>query len=120
MTEEDRFIKICGRAESNNNPQAWGDGGNAVGRFQDHASYYLSWGPKNADFGGHERSWDWCFEFAARRFFRAARAAQKDAGLTEIAMARHLHGQLRWDGWDDAYEKHWLLSEKAVDGLETA
>jgi hypothetical protein len=120
MIEEERFIKILSRCESNDNPQAWGDSGRAVGRFQQHPSFYASWAPKPSDFGGRERSWDWCFEFAARRFFRAARAAQKDAGLAEIAMALHLHGQLRWDGWDDAYQTHWLLSEKAVDGLETA
>jgi hypothetical protein len=120
MEEVDRFIKILSRCESNDNPQAWGDSGRACGRFQQHPSFYGSWGPQPNDFGGKERSWDWAFAWAARKFFKVARERFPTASVLEIAMALHLHGQLRWDGWDDAYEKHWLLSEKAVDGLETA
>jgi len=108
MTDEDRFIHLVGLVESNNHPFAWGDHGYAVGRFQDHPSYYATWGPHASEFGGHERPWDWCFEQAARRFFRAARMAHPEANLLAIAMARHLHGQLVWTEWDPVYQKQWI------------
>ena len=104
---EDAFVLRVARVESDRNPRAWGDNDYAVGQWQDHASYYASWGPKIADFGGEERSWNWCFEFAIRRFFRAAR--QMYPGMTDlqIAMARHLHGQIKLGGWDAAYVTKW-------------
>lgn len=114
MTEEDRFIQIVAMVESDNRPLRWGDSGRAIGRFQDHPSYYARWGPTEADFGGVERSWDWCFEFAARNFFAAARAHSPGKTLAEIGMARHLHGQLRWDGGDEFYRQRWASVEKRL------
>jgi hypothetical protein len=73
-----------------------------------------------AAFLGRERSWDWCFEHAARKFYRAARLARGTASLLEIGMARHLHGQIIWSGWDPVYERQWREAEKYVDGTETA
>jgi hypothetical protein len=103
---EDEFVHFIGLAESQDNWRAWGDDGFAVGRYQDHASYYATWGPKPADFAGEERTWDWCFNFAIRRFWRAARKFYSTKTGLEIAMARHLHGQLVFTGWDQEYERH--------------
>jgi hypothetical protein len=114
MTEEDRFIEILGLVESDNGPRRWGDSGRACGRFQDHPSYYCTWGPIESDFGGQERTWDWAFEFASRAFFRAARAHSPGKTLAEIAMARHLHGQIRWDGADEFYAQRWRICELRV------
>jgi hypothetical protein len=120
MSEEDRFIKILGQVESGENPEAWGDSGRAAGRFQAHPSFYASWGPDPADFGGKERTWDWAFETAARNFFASARAQRPSMPMHLIAMALHLHGQLRFEGNDLSYAARWQACEKAVDGLETA
>jgi hypothetical protein len=119
-SDEKRFLTILSRAESNDTPTAWGDHEYAVGRYQDHPSYYATWGPKPADFGGVERSWDWCFTFAATAFFRAARRQRPTARLDEIAMIRHLHGQLRWSGWDAVYYNHWCETEHAIYGQLSA
>lgn len=117
ISEETRFVQIVAYVESNANPEAWGDHGHAVGRFQDHARYYDKWGPKGEDFGGVEQTWNWCFEFACRKFFRAARAKWPHFSLLQIGMYRHLHGQLDCSGWDLAYEKRWLEVENAIPAL---
>jgi hypothetical protein len=114
MSEEDYFVQLVSKVESDHDPEAWGDGGYACGRFQDHARYYADWGPLKSDFGGRERSWDWCFEFACRKFFRVARAHKPTATLLEIGMARHLHGAVVWTGLDDAYEASWLKAEQLL------
>ena len=115
MTQEDRFVKIIGLMESSNNPRAWGDGELACGRFQWHPSAYATWGPKPEDFGGIERSWDWAFEFALRKFHRRAHTAFPDKFEVQIAMAWHLHGSRRWEGFDAAYGNLWLDAAAAVD-----
>jgi hypothetical protein len=118
MNEVERFLAITGMVESDNDPEAWGDGGFACGRYQDHASYYESWGPKKEDFKGKERSWDWCFEFAARKFFLVARVHKPDATLLQIGMARHLHGQIIWAGNDPAYATRWQACAEVVEKRE--
>jgi hypothetical protein len=107
LNDEDTFVAALSKQESNDNIHAWGDSGRACGRFQQHPSFYASWGPRAVDFGGVERDWDWAFVFAVRKFFRAARATQPTISFLKIAMAFHLHGQIRWDGWDEAYATRW-------------
>jgi len=111
MSDEDRFIKILALVESDDYPLAWGDSGFAVGRYQQHPRFYCDWGPKKDYFGNVERSWDWCFEHAARRFFRQARIVSPGATLSKIAMAYHLHGAVVWTGDDPAYAKRWADEE---------
>ncbi len=36
MTTVDQFLEALGAVESSNNPEAWGDGGRAMGRWQVH------------------------------------------------------------------------------------
>lgn len=115
MNREERYIAIVSELESSNNPKAWGDDGFAVGRFQWHPSAYATWGPAPEDFGGHEQSWDWAFTQAKREFFRAAIEDRPTATDLEIAMAFHLHGQVRWEGWDQGYVTRWVAAVAAVD-----
>lgn len=68
------------------------------------------------DFGGEERSWDWAFEFCLRWFYRRAIAGRANATDIAIAMAWHLHGQVRWDGWDAVYSARWLAAKKHLYG----
>lgn len=114
MSDEERFIKILALVESGDKPEAWGDALRACGRWQQHPSFYVNWGPRRDDFGSHDRTWDWCFELAARRFFRQARIHKRSATFQQIAMAYHLHGQIQWTGWDEAYAKRWALLEGTV------
>jgi hypothetical protein len=115
MNREERYLAIMSRLESGDNPKAWGDEGFACGRYQWHPSAYQTWQPTPAEFHGKEHSWDWAFTEAKRKFFRTALEVKSDATDLEIAMAFHLHGQLRWEGWDQAYVSRWLAAVAAVD-----
>lgn len=102
-TREDSFVAALAKTESNNNPEAWGDNGYACGAWQWHPSAFISWYPRAHEFGGRERSWDWAYEMAVRKFFTAALADWPEATDLDIAMAFHLHGQVNWTGWEDGY-----------------
>ena len=115
MDNLSRFLLILAECESGASAKAWGDGGYACGRYQQHPSFYASWCPSPGEFGGRERSWDWAFDMAVRRFYAACIADKPDASLTRIAMAYHLHGQVRWDGWDSAYLDRWLAAVKVIE-----
>lgn len=117
MSDEDYFLAVLAVTESRNDWRAWGDDGLACGRYQAHPSFYASWSPRPVDFGGVERSWDWCFEWAARRFFRACRFDKPAASLGQIAMAYHLHGQVIWIGFDARYDEEWRAAETIL-GVE--
>jgi hypothetical protein len=117
MERVERFIAILGDTESHNYKEAWGDNGFACGRFQEHPSFYASWGPRPGDFGGVERSWHWCFEFAVRRFFAAATFDAPGASDGMIAMAYHLHGQVIWTGFDEDYKRKWDDAENRFLGI---
>jgi hypothetical protein len=108
MTNEEIFIRTVELVESDDDDQAWGDSDRAVGPFQDHPSYYATWGPVPSEFGGIERDWDWAFRFAIVKFYRFARRVYPEKTDLQIAMARHLHGQQRWDGNDTAYAVRYI------------
>lgn len=102
-TREEAFVAALAKTESEGNPKAWGDNGYACGRFQWHPSAFIAWYPQAHEFGGRERSWDWAFEQAVRKFFRAALADWPEATDLDIAMAFHEHGYVNWTGWDNVY-----------------
>jgi hypothetical protein len=139
MTDEDRWVKALAEHESKDDPCVWGDHLKekpflpmAVGRWQMHPSAYATWGPKPKDFGGEERTWDWALEFAVRAFFRAGRkkqcnllsailgAAEMNAAQAlQLAMAWHLHGQIKFSGWDDHYADRFMKNwEKLQNELQ--
>lgn len=99
--------RVLALVESANDPEAWGDSGRACGRYQMHPGFYVSWGPTILEFGGRELSWDEAFEIALSRFLEACERDRPTATDEQIAMAFHLHGQPRWDGWDDGYSQRW-------------
>lgn len=103
ITREDAFIAKLAKTESDGKPEAWGDHGFACGAWQWHPSAFIAWHPEAHEFGARERSWNWAFEQAVRKFFRAALMACPAATDLDIAMAFHLHGYVNWTGWDHAY-----------------
>ena len=117
---EDKFVLALAITESADQPRAWGDDGLAVGRWQQHPSFYSTWGPPRGMFRAREQSWDWAFEIAVRRFFRAAWADERIANLTgpvrinKVAMAYHLHGSLVFTGWDEPYAARFARAWAAV------
>jgi hypothetical protein len=66
------FVDACALMESGENPEAWGDSGLACGQWQQHPSFFVTWGPKPRDFGEKEHSWDWAFEFAIDHYAETA------------------------------------------------
>lgn len=110
---EQWYLDALGKCESQDDPRAWGDDGYAVGRYQQHPSYYATWGPTVEEFDRQERSWDWAFRVAAARFFRAAWGDERLASMdvrdraARIAMSYHLHGSLVFSGWDSDYGTRW-------------
>ena len=117
MTAEETFVLALEQCETGGIDRSWGDDGRACGAWQIHPGMYASWGPRPEDFGRQECSWRWAFCFAVRKFYRAARESDPGRDLTAIAMAFHLHGQVVWDGWDDAYA---MRFERAVNSLAPA
>lgn len=111
MTREDKFVAVIRMVESENKPEAWGDNGMACGAFQWHPSAFIAWYPQAHEFGGRERTWDWAFEMAVRKFFNAALADWSQATDADIGMAYHLHGYVNWDGWDEGYGTRWAAAE---------
>lgn len=105
MTSENSFVHAIAMVESTDNPNVvLGDHGRAAGRFQQHPSFYASWGPKPAEMHG-EMTWDACFELALRKFWRAAPAGKAPA---DVAVAYHLHGQHVYTDDCPAYRESFL------------
>ena len=99
------FRDVLARVESDDDPQATGDSGRAYGRWQMHPSFYATWGPRPYQFQGRELTWDEAFELALQNFHQMGTITRPDVTFEQLAMAFHLHGQIRWDGWDEAYAK---------------
>jgi hypothetical protein len=138
MSREDRFVLILAEVESTNNPYAWGDHGCACGRWQQHPSFYLSWGPTVGDFvclvyGTDsnvdpstlihddkylELTWDKAYEIAVRKFVRAYLVRHPAVTDIAIAMDYHLHGQIRGTGWDIPYAARWTEIEAKTTAIE--
>ena len=122
---EDRFVTALAITESADQPRAWGDDGLACGRWQQHPSFYATWGPPRGWFRKQEKSWDWAYETAVRRFFRAAWSDERIADLIDqvrinkVAMAYHLHGSLVFVGWDEPYAARFARAWGSVSQVQT-
>jgi hypothetical protein len=102
MTTVDQFLKALAMVESSDDPEAWGDAGRAMGRWQVHpdrlfgemATYKIS--PKLGE------TWDQLVERVLRVF--VARWSP-EFSFDEIAQFWHLgHWPLSYpDGWDMQY-----------------
>lgn len=84
-----QFITAIARVESGGNPQAWGDGGRAIGQWQQHPAFVAEWFASSKWTLG--MTWDDVCSHAIYRFAAAGQAA----GADDVAMAigYHLHGQ---------------------------
>jgi hypothetical protein len=106
------FAKLLAQVESNNNPTAWGDRGQAMGRFQVHPAWMWDW----ADQPRINMTWDEWAEAAVFAFFDA------HPGLNPrlLMMQFHIGHAVTPTGseWDDAYAKRWddAVRKAAVGG----
>lgn len=86
-----RLSWALGQTESSNNPEAWGDHGIAMGRWQMHPAFFDRWKPPAALL----ETWDAWAQRTLRRWFAHAIA---DASTIEEAIAGfHLHGSTEGD-----------------------
>lgn len=85
----DQFAAVIAEIESGNNPQAWGDAGRAMGRYQQHPAFVAQWHPSSEWTLG--MTWDVVCLGALMRFY--TRAVADGVSDTEAAQNYHLHGQ---------------------------
>lgn len=102
MVTVDQFLKALAMVESSDNPEAWGDAGRAMGRWQVHPDrlwsemHALTISPKLGE------TWDQLVARVLRAMFTAASKVRYPLA---IAMYWHLgHYQLPGEGdWDKGY-----------------
>jgi hypothetical protein len=86
MTFE-KFAHTLALTESFDDPEAWGDYGQACGRWQMHPAFYAQWHGE-AVLG---ETWDEEFKVALKRFWDAGQ--REDRSVAEMVAGFHLHGQ---------------------------
>lgn len=100
MNEFERFALALAWTESNNNPEAWGDHGLAMGRWQMHPVWYAEWADPAIQVGW---SWDQAFRAALRRFWDGTRG--RGVSLLATVMIFHLGASAVERGeWEGVYE----------------
>lgn len=91
--------------ESTNNPHAWGDSGQAVGRWQMHPAFVWQYGPDDV---GLSETWNDVCAQALQAFFNERSARTPDA--VRLAMEFHLGVEGVAKGqWDAAYENRFKI-----------
>jgi hypothetical protein len=114
MTREDRFVRALALTESGDNPEAWGDHGKAFGRWQWHIATLLDWLREHQLEYHAGMTVDELGELAVRSFFRAVLAAAAAARDETIAMCFHLHGRVKFSGWDAPYADRFMACMEQV------
>lgn len=100
MSEFERFALALAWTESNNNAEAWGDHGLAMGRWQVHPAWYAEWADPAIQVGW---SWDQAVRAALRRFCDGTLG--RGISVLGTAMIFHLGARAVARGeWDKDYE----------------
>lgn len=99
MTDFEKFAHALALTESHDNPQAWGDQGLAVGRWQMHPAFVDNYWPDDI---GVDWSWDHLCRAALLRFYSTR--FQPGRTLEQVVMEFHLgvHAVAEGD-WDAVY-----------------
>ena len=102
MTTADQFLKALAVVESNDDPESWGDGGQAMGRWQVHPGRLFDELARNDIHPSNAETWDQLVARVLRAMFAKH---GPDHSADEIAMYWHLG---HWQGsaptdWDAKY-----------------
>jgi hypothetical protein len=81
MDDLARFEKALALVESNDNPEAWGDHGQAMGRWQVHPAIVWEYGPESVPLNA---TWDWVCQQTVEPFFRDRMAVHGNIGIAEM------------------------------------
>lgn len=102
-----QFVHAIAMTESTDNPEAWGDHGHAIGRYQVHPDWLWGWAVKFSLAPLLNESWD---NFIARVVARFFVWHQGELKPVEIAMKFHLgHETHDWEkDWDKPYATRFL------------
>lgn len=116
MITPEQFVRALALTESDDNPQAWGDAGRAVGRFQVHPDWVWTWAKHYGISPVVGDTWD---SFVSRIVTAFANDHLRYMKLTEVAMYFHLghYGNPSEYDWDDAYAKRF---QTCVDRVTNA
>lgn len=102
MTSVDQFLKALAVVESNDDPEAWGDGGQAMGRWQVHPGRLFDELARNDIHPSNAETWDQLVARVLRAIFTAAPPTNPPV---RVAMYWHL-GHWSHDeatDWDRKY-----------------
>jgi hypothetical protein len=102
MISVDQFLAALASVESSNNPQAWGDHGRAVGRWQVHPDRLFDEAHRNKLYPELAETWDGFIERILRAIF-----AHEVGNYSEVEIAMYWHiGHRIFEGgmgWDAPY-----------------
>jgi len=112
-----RFITAIGITESNGHTEAWGDSGQAMGRFQMHPSFVWQYGPDDVELTS---TWDEV-GITTLEAFVADRREAVGHNYTRLAQEFHLGVHAVATGkWDEDYHNRfvraWAASAPASHG----
>ena len=91
-----RFEKALALVESNDNPEAWGDHGQAMGRWQVHPAIVWEYGPESVPL---DATWDWVCQQTVEPFFLDRMAVHGDVHRAEMEWNKGIHA-VHDGAWD--------------------
>jgi hypothetical protein len=116
MTTVDQFLDALAMVESSNNPQAWGDGGRAMGRWQVHSDRLWSECAKYKIAPQLGETWDSLVRRVLIRIFNGEGFYSPAARIAMYWHLGHWCGELDKD-WDAAYaDKFNAALARAIGG----
>ena len=113
MLTPEQFVRALALTESNDNPEAWGDAGRAMGRWQVHPDWVWTWANKYALEPALNETWD---SFIHRLVTAFANEHLSIGNSTQVAMHFHLghrSNSLAFD-WDADYAQRFAVCEDRV------
>jgi hypothetical protein len=106
MTQKE-FALVLGAVESDNNAEAWGDGGQAMGRWQVHPAWVMEYAFNYNIAPAVDDTWDVFIGLIVVEFFARRSSARTPVS---IAMAFHVGHEVEIGayGWDAEYAARFL------------